>query len=206
MPTERFLRLNDKKRDRILAASLKEFSEHPMEDISINRIIKDAGISRGSFYTYFEDKRDVFKYILDCKRREETERIKAWLIESNFDIPATLDKLVYFDRDSLNDRMEDLRKLDISFGAGFFSLEDIKSICKDENDDLARWIWEGMTPKKQEAFSGYEVFRAMVVHFRALTSMMAVRLVISPEEEKETMELFHELIRIFRKGAVKEDE
>ena len=91
MPTERFLRLSLEKQDRIMAASEREFSEHPMESISINRIIRDAGISRGSFYTYFLDKRDVFMYILERRKQREAELIKAWLLENGFDIAAMLD-------------------------------------------------------------------------------------------------------------------
>ena len=45
MPSERFLRLNEEKRKRILEAAYKEFAQHPMEDVSINRIIRDAAIS-----------------------------------------------------------------------------------------------------------------------------------------------------------------
>ena len=64
MPTERFLKLKEEKQKRILDAAFREFSRVPFREASINRIIKDAGISRGSFYTYFEDKTDLLKVIL----------------------------------------------------------------------------------------------------------------------------------------------
>lgn len=56
MPTERFNRLPDKKKEAIRIAAAKEFARVLPEEVSINRIIRDAEISRGSFYTYFEDK------------------------------------------------------------------------------------------------------------------------------------------------------
>lgn len=37
----------------------------PFDEVSINRIIRSAGISRGSFYTYFEDKEDLLGYICE---------------------------------------------------------------------------------------------------------------------------------------------
>ena len=64
MPTERFFNLPEVKRLRIMGAAVCELSQVPANEISINRIIKDAGISRGSFYQYFVDKNDLISYIL----------------------------------------------------------------------------------------------------------------------------------------------
>ncbi|MEI3180935.1 MAG: TetR/AcrR family transcriptional regulator [Lachnospiraceae bacterium] len=36
----------------------------PLEEASINRIVHDADISRGSFYTSFEDKQDLLKWLI----------------------------------------------------------------------------------------------------------------------------------------------
>lgn len=60
MSTERFEKLSKDKRQRILDAAREEFSRVSYEEASINQIIKNAGISRGSFYTYFEDKKISF--------------------------------------------------------------------------------------------------------------------------------------------------
>lgn len=54
-----FLNLPTEKRGRIIREVKKEFAEHPVEKISINRIIQRANISRGSFYQYFDDKADL---------------------------------------------------------------------------------------------------------------------------------------------------
>ncbi|MDR1764786.1 MAG: TetR family transcriptional regulator [Lachnospiraceae bacterium] len=64
MPTERFLRLSREKQEAIKSAAVEEFSNVPFEKVSINRIIRNAGISRGSFYTYFEDKRDILGFMI----------------------------------------------------------------------------------------------------------------------------------------------
>ena len=50
MPSERFLHLPEEKKMRIIKAALKEFARVSYDEISINRIIQDAGIPRGSFY------------------------------------------------------------------------------------------------------------------------------------------------------------
>lgn len=63
MPTERFNKLPEEKKKAIRDAAMEECIRVPFEKVSINKIIQNAGISRGSFYTYFEDKRDVVRHI-----------------------------------------------------------------------------------------------------------------------------------------------
>ena len=70
MPKETFYRLPDEKRERIMAAAEREFLENSFEAASINRIIKEAAIPRGSFYQYFEDKKDIFLYIVSTHKNE----------------------------------------------------------------------------------------------------------------------------------------
>jgi AcrR family transcriptional regulator len=64
MPSTTFLNLSKVKQDKILDFALKEFSEFPFSEVSLNKIIKNAEISRGSFYTYFADKYDLLMYLL----------------------------------------------------------------------------------------------------------------------------------------------
>lgn len=65
MPTSTFFNLTEEKKKKIIEAAKKEFLEHSFYDASINRIIKDAGISRGAFYMYFQNKEDIFVYIIN---------------------------------------------------------------------------------------------------------------------------------------------
>jgi AcrR family transcriptional regulator len=46
------------------AAAREEFSRAPYADASINRIIREAGIPRGSFYMYFRDKQELLLFLL----------------------------------------------------------------------------------------------------------------------------------------------
>lgn len=65
MPKDLFFTLAKDKQSRIIEAAIGEFSKEIYQDASINQIIKEAEISRGSFYQYFEDKDDLFFYILE---------------------------------------------------------------------------------------------------------------------------------------------
>lgn len=63
-PFARYDRLDVEKRRRIMDAATAEFVEKGYEDASMNQIIAAAGISKGSFYYYFEDKADLFVTVL----------------------------------------------------------------------------------------------------------------------------------------------
>lgn len=65
MPSTTFFHLPEEKRQRLLAAARAEFVRVPYGEASINRIIREAGIPRGSFYMYFTDKEDLFRYLME---------------------------------------------------------------------------------------------------------------------------------------------
>ena len=65
MPSATFYNLPAEKRERLLRAAREEFSRVPYESASVNRIIRSAGIPRGSFYMYFTDKEELFGHLMD---------------------------------------------------------------------------------------------------------------------------------------------
>ena len=85
MSTERFEKLSKDKRQRILDAAREEFARVPYEEASINQIIKNAGISRGSFYTYFEDKKDLLQYIFRDEGEKNSQFLREIVLENQGD-------------------------------------------------------------------------------------------------------------------------
>ncbi|HAO61798.1 MAG TPA: hypothetical protein DCQ90_07755 [Erysipelotrichaceae bacterium] len=71
MVTSTFHRLDEEKKKRLMDALIHEFSEHTFSEASINRIVKDANISRGSFYQYFTDKEDCYLFLLQVIAQEK---------------------------------------------------------------------------------------------------------------------------------------
>ena len=76
MPKPTFLNLPEEKRETIMNAAVEEFVEYGLENASTNRIVKNSGIAKGSFYQYFEDKQDVFMHLLDVIEQKELEYFK----------------------------------------------------------------------------------------------------------------------------------
>jgi AcrR family transcriptional regulator len=76
MPKQTFFNLPLDKRETIMNAAVEEFAEYGLENASTNRIVKNSGIAKGSFYQYFEDKQDVFMHLLDVIEKKELEFFK----------------------------------------------------------------------------------------------------------------------------------
>jgi len=61
----KFIALDQEKRERIINAALKEFARNGYDKASTNEIIKEAGISKGSLFNYFNSKRDLYLFLID---------------------------------------------------------------------------------------------------------------------------------------------
>jgi AcrR family transcriptional regulator len=64
MPRPRFMRMDERRREEILEAAAQEFATHGYEQASLNRLLEVVGLSKGSFYYYFDDKADLFGSVL----------------------------------------------------------------------------------------------------------------------------------------------
>lgn len=64
VPTATFFNLPYEKWEKIMRSARAEFARVPFSEASINRIVRAAEISRGSFYMYFKDKKDLFLCLL----------------------------------------------------------------------------------------------------------------------------------------------
>jgi AcrR family transcriptional regulator len=109
MPKQTFFNLREVKRQTIIDVAIDEFADYGFESASINRIVANSGISKGSFYQYFEDKLDLFKHLVDILAQEKTEFFKdkhppganldtfqyyRWLIKTGMAFNSTNPRLV----------------------------------------------------------------------------------------------------------------
>ncbi len=58
--TELFSRIPEEKRNRVIEAAINEFATYGYMNANTNKIARQAGISIGSLFQYFENKEDLF--------------------------------------------------------------------------------------------------------------------------------------------------
>lgn len=90
MCKETFLRLPEEKRNRFLEAAWAEFTRVKFADVSINQIVRRAGVPRGSFYQYFADKEDLFSYLVNTAREGFLGGFQTALTASDGDLFAAM--------------------------------------------------------------------------------------------------------------------
>ena len=80
MPKKTFFNLSSDKKNRIIDAAIDEFADKTFHRAKITNIIENADISPGSFYKYFEDKRDLYKYLLSLLAQKKMDYINQDLM------------------------------------------------------------------------------------------------------------------------------
>jgi len=77
------------KREQILDGAKRVFMEQGFEAASMNDITRAAGVSKGTIYVYFENKEDLFGYMIERERGRITETVRHAL-DSRKPIAETL--------------------------------------------------------------------------------------------------------------------
>lgn len=206
MPTKTFFNLPSDKQRKLLDAGIREFSRVSFDEASINQIIQDAKISRGSFYMYFQDKEDFYFYLLQQYQLEMYDRlihyidlcqgefIAAWLklydylFDSCFDgNKGKLLKNVF-----LNMRFSTSRKL---------MLKPPKDIIRNLSDDLLSHIDKSLYRYKEDE-ELLDIFS-----FVMLTSMSSiVYTLMNPEDRSCEKENYDRRIEIIRSGVIRRNK
>jgi AcrR family transcriptional regulator len=65
MPKQTFWNLPPAKRDAFTQIALEEFAAHDYNTASVTNIVARAGIAKGSVYQYFEDKQDLYLFLIE---------------------------------------------------------------------------------------------------------------------------------------------
>jgi TetR/AcrR family transcriptional regulator len=82
-----FRHLPPDKQERVLTAALAEFADQGYQAASLNRLVAQAGIAKGSLYQYFPNKEGIFHYIFQYALkmvRHTLTTIKEATLEENF--------------------------------------------------------------------------------------------------------------------------
>lgn len=79
LPSETFFNLKKQKQNRVIKAAVNEFAQNGYTKGSITRIVEDAEIAKGSYYQYFEGKKDLFIYLIKLALEKKDEYLSQEL-------------------------------------------------------------------------------------------------------------------------------
>lgn len=89
-----FKSLKVEKQERIINAAIKEFVQSGFDKASTNEIVKEAGISKGSLFNYFNNKKELYFYLIEhCV--QVVEKIYDLIDLNEPDIFIRLEKLAF---------------------------------------------------------------------------------------------------------------
>lgn len=77
MPKPTFENLPEEKRRRLIEVAEEEFAQATYDTASISRIARRAGIAKGSLYQYFENKLDLYRWLLEEAARRKLSYIEG---------------------------------------------------------------------------------------------------------------------------------
>lgn len=200
MASERFLRLPEEKQKAIYDAAIEEFIRMPFEKVSINKIIQKAGISRGSFYTYFEDKRELLSFVLEDTKAQWLNFCITYLKKFGGDfwglMEAMLDKAIEFCK--VNDVFRFHQNLMMYQEFTVMEMPSKKEAAKIVKSRLQPLVDRSSFREESEDYfvmvmeqSLFAVFSSIACYYR------------NPQTEKEIKEDYQKKINIIRYGACK---
>ena len=198
-----FYNLPYEKRKRITDAVIKEFMERPNEKVSINRIIKTAEISRGSFYQYFDDKVDLIEIITKTMFDESSNKAKEILKLSCGDLFVMYIKMFdYFDDySSQNQTMKIMRNIVDSFKAN----DDLVSEYLKNRFNIALSNNEIylMVDRQNLKFQDNESVKCLIEILTQVLKNAIFDVFVAGSDREEVRERLIKKIDIIKQGAVK---
>jgi len=118
-------------RNRILQAARTVFARYGYQDATVEHVVREAGVARGSFYTYFSSKHDLFRHlagVIDHSIAEEVVKTDALrksnpienlsisnqvylaVVKRNYDLYVLVDGVASFDHSVRDARLASRQK------------------------------------------------------------------------------------------------
>ncbi len=169
MPTERFYHLPEEKKRLIQEAVIQEFSRVPLDKVSINKILKSAEISRGSFYTYFRDKEDAFQFVFEDFVEQIQLYCKEAIIKMSGDFWALPEKLLEYVLDAC-DKHKMITLAQNAVGhQGLMKMLENKAFCMPLKETKNRWLKEvymstDCSQLRVESFEDFQILFSLCVN------------------------------------------
>ncbi|HAS44045.1 MAG TPA: hypothetical protein DCS93_26440 [Microscillaceae bacterium] len=79
MPKTAFWKLPYEKQDYFIETSIREFSNQSYDNVSVKYISEKLGIAKGTLYKYFENKKDLYLFLVEVATAQKYEAVDHFL-------------------------------------------------------------------------------------------------------------------------------
>ncbi len=196
MPKDLFFTIHEEKKTRIIEAAIKEFSAQLYEKASINQIIKEADISRGSFYQYFEDKEDLYFFLIETVVKNTSYNfLKEVIATQPKDVFSVYKALLTYNLQLLSDEKYQAFFKNMHLGVNYHLQQKLRSIFSAIRNEMLG----GKFDKLQEQ-SGYEgPYFQQLMNILELNNRDLLMLYISGSVDANTvMEIYQLRVRVLQ--------
>ena len=153
-------------RDRILQAARLVFARHGYQAATVEHVVHEAGLARGSFYTYFSSKHDLFRHlagVIDRSISEEVVKSDALhksnpiqnlsnsnqvylaVVKRNYDLYVLVDGVASFDNSVRDARLASRKKHIDRVSKKIKHWQEMGWAASDVNPELAAALLVSMT-------------------------------------------------------------
>lgn len=199
MPSKTFYNLSEEKKKKIILAAKEEFSKKLYQEASLNQIIKESNISRGSFYMYFNDKEELYFYLLDEYKSKFEKIIKNTIEKNNGEVFSSFQEFFSIISIILKDKNYEFEK-NIFKNMNYF-IEN--QLLKKEPDSIPEdYIYEYIDKEKLVLTKKEEILH--LLHIIIMLSINNLtRLIHSPDDSEIVKKFYNDQLLLLKKAFYK---
>jgi TetR/AcrR family transcriptional regulator len=158
----KFFNLDTEKQNRIVNAAMKEFAQKGYDRASTNEIVKEAGISKGLLFHYFQNKKQLFLFLYDYFMELLTNEIFKKIDLSESDFFLRIQQVSIVKMDLLKDYPELFKFVEIAYMESSSDVkEELDKRKKDFTDLNVNRVYEGVDVTKFK--DGLDITKALKI-------------------------------------------
>jgi AcrR family transcriptional regulator len=196
MPKDLFFSIDQGKKNRIIEAAMKEFSSQMYENSSINQIIKEAEISRGSFYQYFKDKDDLYYFMIKTLVNSTAFTFLKQVVEKKpQDIFAVYQALFAYNLQLLSEQKYMAFFMHMYLGMNYRLQQELRSIFNSIRNEMLDGKLDDLRIK-----SGYDdrSFQELINLLELNNRDLLMQYISNPMDECKMMEIYQLRIQVLQ--------
>lgn len=181
----KFFNLETEKQDRILNAAIKEFAQKGYDHASTNEIVKEAGISKGLLFHYFQNKKKLYLFLFDYCYEVVADAFYKKMDLSETDFFARIRMGVML-KVELQNKYPDIFKF--LEGSALEESPEIKAVVekkiKERNDSNIGKIYQGIDVSKfREDMDIQKILKIITFTFEGIGNEELIKAKLSPTHE-----------------------